>query len=207
MGISDDPGDESRLKELLYQAQKGDAQAFCLLAQPLEQRLFHQALGLCRNETAAEDLVSETLIEAWKCLSRYDQSCRLTTWLYAILLHRYQRSVRRARSRPISMASLNRHESEPLEKSQSEMPATDASPAENAVRSELSAQVRQWIDALDEKHKDVILLRFFEGASLSDMALLLRCSEGTVKSRLHYALNKLRKMKIPMNLLETRSDI
>ena len=207
MGISDDPGNEARLKELLYQAQKGDARAFCQLAQPLERRLFYQAVSLCRDESAAEDLVSETLIEAWKCLSRYDQSCRLTTWLYAILLHRYQNSIRRARSRPISLALFTRRELEPREEAQREIPATDASPVENVLQGELSAQVHRWIDALEEKHRDVILLRFFEGASLSDMAAVLRCSEGTVKSRLHYALDKLRKIKIPMNLLETRSDI
>jgi RNA polymerase sigma-70 factor (ECF subfamily) len=50
----------------------------------------------------------------------------------------------------------------------------------------------------------VILLRFFEDASLPDMAAVLGCSVGTVKSRLHHALDKLRKMK--MNLSELAGD-
>ena len=53
---------------------------------------------------------------------------------------------------------------------------------------------------LPEKHREIIQLRFFEDASLPDMAAVLGCSVGTVKSRLHHALEKLRKMK--MNLPE-----
>ena len=55
---------------------------------------------------------------------------------------------------------------------------------------------------LPEKHREIIRLRFFEDASLPDMALILGCSVGTVKSRLHHALEKLRKMK--MNLPDTK---
>jgi len=51
---------------------------------------------------------------------------------------------------------------------------------------------------LPAKHRQVVLLRFFEDASLPDIAAVLGCSVGTVKSRLHHALEKLRKMK--MNL-------
>jgi RNA polymerase sigma-70 factor (ECF subfamily) len=53
----------------------------------------------------------------------------------------------------------------------------------------------------------VVLLRFFEEASLAEMAGVLGCSEGTVKSRLHYALDKLRKMKLSLNLWHPGGDI
>jgi RNA polymerase sigma-70 factor (ECF subfamily) len=55
---------------------------------------------------------------------------------------------------------------------------------------------------LPEKHREIIQLRFFEDASLPDMAAVLGCSVGTVKSRLHHALEKLRKMKL--NLPDTK---
>ena len=57
---------------------------------------------------------------------------------------------------------------------------------------------------LPDKHRQIMLLRFFEDASLPDMAAVLGCSVGTVKSRLHHALEKLRKMK--MNLSELKGD-
>src|SRR5512140_1567995 len=87
------------LAELLQQARSGDAEAFCRLAEQHDQRLLRQACGLTRDQDAAEDLVSETLVEAWRSLHRYNGNCRFSTWLFAILLHRYQKALRRARSR------------------------------------------------------------------------------------------------------------
>lgn len=191
---------------LLAQARRGDGAAFCRLVQPLEARLLRQANALSRDIIAAEDLVSETLIEAWKSLSNYNETCRLSTWLYAILLHRYQRSLRAARSRPISLAWLPWVEAEKHQDAQSLLPATAASPAATTADEELAAELRQAVQSLSAKHRQVILLRFFEDASLEEIATVLRCSIGTVKSRLHHALEKLRRMKKTMNLSDWRSD-
>src|SRR5947207_14557682 len=106
MVITDDPVEESVGPDLLLSAREGDAEAFCLLIKPLQTRLLRQATALCGDVTAAEDLVAETLVEAWKSVVRYDDTCRFSTWLYAILLHRYQKSVRRSRSRPRSLSWL-----------------------------------------------------------------------------------------------------
>src|SRR5436853_7717796 len=92
--------------ELHSRAHSGDAEAFCRLIEPLQAALLRQAVALAGDLTMTEDLVSETLVAAWTSLDRYNRTCRLSTWLYAILLHRYQKSVRRARSRPSSMAWL-----------------------------------------------------------------------------------------------------
>ncbi len=72
------------------------------------------------------------------------------------------------------------------------------------AQNETAARLRQYLELLPEKHRQVILLRFFEDASLPDMAAVLGCSVGTVKSRLHHALEKLRKMK--MNLSDLKGD-
>src|SRR5262245_10992358 len=100
MVIADVPVEASTEKDLLVRARNGQADAFCRLIHPLQTRLFRQAMMLCGDTHAAEDLVSETLVEAWKSLARYNATCRFSTWLYAILLHRHQKAVRRARSRP-----------------------------------------------------------------------------------------------------------
>lgn len=204
MVITEDHLAPATAQELLSRAREGDAQAFCLLIEPLQARLLRQAAALCGDLSAADDLVSETLVEAWKSLSRYDATCRLSTWLYAILLHRHQKSVRRARSRPISLDWLTGFESEELQERQQNVPSPQPSPADAAAQKELFVQLRQCIEGLPDKHRQIILLRFFEDASLPDMAAVLGCSIGTVKSRLHHALEKLRKMK--MNLPDMKGD-
>ncbi|MBE0541231.1 MAG: sigma-70 family RNA polymerase sigma factor [Verrucomicrobia bacterium] len=191
----------SESADLLARARAGEADAYCELAQASEERLFRQAVALCHDPTTAEDLAAETLIEGWKSIARFDGSCRFSTWLYAILVHRFQKTVRRARSRPVTLAGLPQSERDAGESSLERLPDARPLPAENLVRQEQAARMRAAIDTLPPKHQEVVLLRFYEEASLSEIAAALGLSLGTVKSRLHHALEKLRKMKSLVNLL------
>jgi len=160
---------------------------------------------LCRN-VAAEDLVAETMVEAWKSLHRFDRSCRFSTWLYAILLHRYQKLVRKLRSRPVPLSALPLADAETGERLLEQLLGTEPSPAEAFAQAELEAPLQHAIAALPEKHQQVVLLRFYEGASLPEIATALGLSVGTVKSRLHHALAKLRKRKSVVNLSAASGD-
>jgi RNA polymerase sigma-70 factor, ECF subfamily len=191
---------------LLTRARAGESSAFCQLAAEHESRLLRQAAGLTHDENAAEDLVSETMVEAWRSLNRYNGACRFSTWLFAILLHRHQKALRRARTRPIPLAALPRAQADEHQQAQENLPAPGPSPAEQAIRQESAARLRQAVEALPEKHQRVVLLRFFEDASLPEIAALLDCSVGTVKSRLHYALDKLRESQHGVNLSELWRD-
>jgi RNA polymerase sigma-70 factor, ECF subfamily len=192
--------------DLLTRARAGESAAFCQLAAEHECRLLQQACGLARDPSAAEDLVSETLVEAWRSLSRYNGACRFSTWLFSILLHRHQKALRRARSRPIPLAALPGAEADERRQAQENLPAAGPSPADEAMRHEAADKLREAVEALPEKHQRVILLRFFEDASLPEIAALLGCSVGTVKSRLHYALEKLREAQQGLNLSELWGD-
>jgi RNA polymerase sigma factor (sigma-70 family) len=121
-------------------------------------------------------------------------------------LHRHQNNLRRARSRPIPLAHLPAHEAEAHQQFQENVPAASLSPAEAALRAETQDRLRSAIESLPMKQRQVVLLRFFEDASLPEIAAVLNCSNGTVKSRLHYALAKLREMELELNLSGLRSD-
>ena len=194
------------IADLLTRARAGETSAFCRLAAEHEGRLLQQACGLARDPSAAEDLVAETLIEAWRSLSRYNGACRFSTWLFSILLHRHQKALRRARSRPIPLAALPSAEADERRQAQENIPATGLSPADEVMRREAADKLRSAVATLPEKHQRVILLRFFEDASLPEIAAVLGCSVGTVKSRLHYALEKLREAQQGLNLSELRGD-
>jgi RNA polymerase sigma-70 factor (ECF subfamily) len=207
MVIKEDVVESAAGPELLARARAGSADAFCRLVQPLESRLLRQAAVLSGDLSAAEDLVSDVRIRAWKNLVRYNETCRFSTWLYAILLHCHQETARRARSRPISMTRISEADAGSLRERQENQPASDPSPAETALRREEAQRLNHCVQMLPEKHREVIQLRFFEGASLPDMAAVLGCSTGTVKSRLHHALEKLRKMKMNLPGMEGNKQV
>jgi RNA polymerase sigma-70 factor, ECF subfamily len=193
--------------ELLARARAGDADAFCELARNCEARLFQQAVALCHNHATAEDLAAETLVEAWKSLHRFNQTCRLSTWLYAILLHRWQKLMRKSRSRPVPLASLPPAEGGERESLLERSPDPQPLPAETLLQKELNTQLGQAIELLPTKHQEVVRLRFYEGASLPEIAGALGLPLGTVKSRLHHALEHLRQMKSLVNLSNELEDI
>lgn len=177
------PNTEANVHSLIPRALAGEREAFCGLAREHEKRLYRQALGLCRDAHLAEDLAQETLLEAWKSLARYNNACRFSTWLYSILLHRHQKSLRQ-RSRVLRLDDCA-------------PPASAANPAETAARSDEAEKLRADIEALPEDAREVIRLRFFAGASLSEISIALDIPLGTAKSRLHYALIRLREMCDP----------
>src|SRR5262245_327828 len=130
MVITDERLEPMTERDLLVRARGGDAQAFQQLIEPLQARLLRQAAAMSGDVTAAEDLVSETLVEAWRSLPRYEARCRFSTWLYSILQHRWHKAVRRAQSRPVPFAWLPLFRKRELESQQQQIPSTEESPAE-----------------------------------------------------------------------------
>jgi RNA polymerase sigma-70 factor (ECF subfamily) len=181
----------SETPSLLDQAQAGDAEAFGEICRGHGSRLLRQAITLCGNPTLAEDLAQDTLVEAWKCLRRYNGHCQFFTWLCAILLNRYRNALRENRLRPASTPGAR--DQDEFEK-QTNLPDHAALPDQAVEMREQAVLVRQCVQALPAKHQQVIHLRFYVDDSLEGIAAALGCSVGTVKSRLFHALDKLRKM-------------
>ena len=177
---------------LLAQAQAGDAEAFGELCRVFETRLVRQAMALCGDAALAEDLAQDTLVEAWRCLRRYNGRCQFFTWLCAILLNRYRNTVRE--KRPLPFSAFAQHDRNEPASALARLAAHESLPDEAAQRQEDAALMQQCIAALPAKHRQVIHLRFYVDDSLEGIAAALGCSVGTVKSRLFHALDKLRGM-------------
>lgn len=175
-------------RNLLDRARDGDAEAFCELCRAHETRLLRQATGLCGNSTLAEDLAQDTLVEAWKCLRRYNGKCQFFTWLCAILLNRYRNTLRAQRIRPIAAPEAVSGDDH------ADIPDATSLPDHAIETREEAALIRRCIESLPRRHQQVIYLRFYAEDSLEGIAAALGCSIGTVKSRLFHALEKLRKM-------------
>lgn len=183
------------IEQLIDRAQQGSRPAYEELIRSHEVALLRHARGLCRDRSLAQDLAQETLLEAWRSIRRYNGRCRFSTWLYAILLHRHQKHLRRAKRWPVSFPRVFGGTDED-ERTPSE-PVDDSTPEGHAEDIDRATQVRRAIDQLPSAQRQVILLRFYEDAPLAEIAAALKCRLGTVKSRLHYGLEKLRLLVEP----------
>lgn len=184
--------DAPETRSLLDRAHGGDAAAFGEICRGYETRLLRQAMTLCSNEALAEDLAQDTLVEAWKCLRRYNGQCQFFTWLCSILLNRWRNSLRK--KRPAAFAALVGRDREEVQERIANLPDDRPAPDQEVQTREQAALIRRCIEALPAKQQQVVYLKFYVDDSIDGIAAALGCSAGTVKSRLFNALDKLRHM-------------
>ncbi len=182
--------------ELIDRAKAGDASAFERLAGRHAAPLWRCALALGKDRHWAEDLVQETLVEAWRSLARFDGRSGFSPWLYGILRHRFLKGRRCRNAARLSGAS------DALARER----CAARSPDHSAEVSEDAQRVRRAVASLPEEHRLVVELRFFAGATLEEIAAALGCPLGTVKSRLHHALEKLRHMNLAVNVFPSPGE-
>lgn len=189
-------GNDDLQASFIQRALAGDGTAFCDLVEPMEERLYRQAFHMCGCPQNARDLVQETLIVAWNTLEKYDQSCRMTTWLYSIMLRKHWNQSRSAWKRKIQFFGVRAKELTPI--SAGEDSATSGFPAPDSIKiaSEKHQKLQSMVQTLPRKLEEVISLRFFSDASLEEISVLVGCPLGTVKSRLFNAIEKLRAMNL-----------
>jgi RNA polymerase sigma-70 factor (ECF subfamily) len=187
------PNDDE--SELIGRAQAGEAIAFERLVEKHAVRVWRCALALCNDSHWAEDLAQETLVEAWRSLPRFDGRCQFSTWLYGILRHRFLKGRRHQNAAKLAAPD-----------GAGQMPGTAPAPDRSAEASEDARRIRQAVAGLPEEHRLVVELRFFAGATLGEIAAVLDCPLGTVKSRLHHALEKLRQMNLEVNLFNSSRE-
>jgi RNA polymerase sigma-70 factor (ECF subfamily) len=172
---------------LLDLARAGDTEAYGELCRAFETRLLRQGLTLCGNESLAEELAQDSLVEGWKSLHRYNGKCQFFTWLCAIMLNRYRNVLRRRRSAPFHITAA-----EDIESVTQKVADPGSAPDSEAQLRERALLIMQSIRTLPQKYQEIIYLRFYVDNSLEGIAQALGCSVGTVKSRLFRALDKLR---------------
>jgi len=174
--VADDlPGDRALPRdELVRRAATGDRAAFDVLARVTTRRMYGIAMRILRDPHQAEDLVQDSLVDAWRDLRALRNPALFESWVTRILIRNCQRQSRRARSIR-AMASFS-HE------------AVTNPTAEVDERDRLE---RAFI-RLKPDHRVVIVLRHYLGWEPSEIAASLGVAPGTVRSRLHYALELLR---------------
>lgn len=162
-----------------------DRERFTAMVEAEADKVFNLAWRLCGDRGRAADLVQEVFLHAWRHFGRFERRAADFTWLYRITCNLWKNSLRRKtfQSLPETGPAGDGHAAEIADRR--------PSPAEELRRREREEMVRAFLDELPPAEKMIIVLRDIEGHRYAEIARLLRCRPGTVKSRLARARAKL----------------
>jgi len=184
--------------ELIDAVAAGDERAFEQLVQLHGGQMTTVARRFLRCEQDVNDAIQDALISVFKNANRFEQNCKLSTWLHRITVNACLMKLRSQR---------RRHEVEiddllPTFDETGHQSAPDAAwsdgPVAHAARVELQQHVRACTDQLPDDYRNVLLMRDIEQLDTDEAARMLHCSTACVKTRLHRARQALRTLLSPM---------
>lgn len=177
--------------DLIEKSQQGDLGAFEELVNLYQDRVYSHCCYLAGNPEDAQDLAQDVFIQAFKGIRSFRQDADFGTWLHRIAVNLWINLCRR--NKKIITFSID----EPMYTQESEMirelAAIQESPLEKVERTEFNEMVQRALHVILPEFRIVLILREIEGYNYDQIASLLGCSLGTVKSRINRGRKALKK--------------
>lgn len=176
--------DNTTDKEIIERVKNGDKKAYDLLVLKYQQRVINLISRFVKNHADALDISQETFIKAYKALPNFRGESAFYTWLYRIAVNTAKNHLT-VQSRKITKSDYDVTEIEQIE---GNMSLTEQTTPENLlIKDELQDIVLNTIENLPEDLKSAIMLREIEGLSYEEIAAVMECPVGTVRSRIFRA--------------------
>lgn len=182
-------------ERLMLNYRDGDEDAFDTLYRRYRRPLLDFIYRMVMNAADAEDLCQEAFLRVIRGKKKYEATGQFKTWLFQIALNLCRGWLRRMKHRShLSLnASVLSQDDEEVEL-QELIPDTSPDPVKCVETNELETIVQQAIASLPEDQRSVVILREYQGLKLSEIAEIMDCPVGTVKSLNHRAHQKLEKI-------------
>jgi RNA polymerase sigma-70 factor (ECF subfamily) len=171
-------------QELVERVQSGDKKAFDLLVLKYQQKVANLVSRYVRDPSETLDVTQEAFIKAYRALPNFRGESAFYTWLYRIAINTAKNFLVAQKRRPPSM-DVDADTAEQLDVGS--RLKEHATPEHHLLENELAETVRQAIDALPEDLRTAITLRELEGLSYEEIAKVMQCPVGTVRSRIFRA--------------------
>ncbi|HZS36747.1 MAG TPA: RNA polymerase sigma factor [Polyangia bacterium] len=183
-----DDSDES----LMLRYRDGDVRAFEVLVTRHRKPIYNFILRFVRDTAQAEDVLQETFLRLIKGADAYERQAKFTTWLYTIARNLCVDASRRGKHR--NAASLDAPvNGEEGASALIDLVADGKSGVDReAIGRELAVRIKQAVESLPDEQREIFLLREVSDLQFNEIAKIVGCPENTVKSRMRYALEKLR---------------
>jgi len=188
-------------EELVKKSLNGDIQAFEELVLKYQEKIFALAYRYMGNEEDAYDMSQEAFIKAYQSLHSFQGGSSFGTWLYQIASNICRDELRRQKRKKISVFSLD-EAVVTQDNGQVKREIADISLTADILyeQKEFSLYLQEILDQMKTEHKSAIILRDLMGLSYEEIAEVMNCSIGTVKSRISRARSILKKKLLKKEL-------
>ncbi|MBE7096790.1 sigma-70 family RNA polymerase sigma factor [Bacillus cereus] len=174
--------EEVQLKEWLYQMESGDQEAFQVIYEYTCKDIYKTVVFLVGSQHEdVDDIVNEVYIHMWKSVTNYDINRSFRFWLHGLVVKQVQDWRRKSWRRFRIFEKKKMYEQD-----------RSYIMHEDILHKETRNELVEIVHKLSYKHREVIIMRYFHEYSMEEIAALLQIPIGTVKSRLHTALKRLR---------------
>lgn len=189
-------------QQLVERAQKGDKRAFGLLVEKYQRRLARLLSRFVRDPAEVEDVTQEAFIKAYRALPNFRGDSAFYTWLYRIGINTAKNHLMATRRRAPTSTDVDADEAEGMD--EGEQLRDINTPESLMLTREIGDTVNATIQSLPEELRTAIQLREIEGMSYEDIAQIMNCPIGTVRSRIFRAREAIAEELKP--LLDTGDD-
>jgi len=197
-----DMGDREIDQQLVDRAQRGDKKAFELLVSKYQRKLVRLLSRFIRDQAEVEDVAQEAFIKAYRALPSFRGESAFYTWLYRIGINTAKNYLVAIGRRAPTTTEFDSEDAENFEDGEQ---LRDVNTPENELMSKQIAQtVNDTMEALPEELRTAIVLREIDGLSYEEIATVMNCPIGTVRSRIFRARETIAERLRP--LLETSKD-
>ena len=173
---------------LVERAVAGDQRAFELLVIKYQRRIERLISRMVRDTNLVEDIAQETFIRAYRALHQFRGDAQFYTWLYRIAVNTAKRFLLKLKNDPaVFQSSLQGSDEEDETFQRRSEPSTDETPESMLAAKEIGQAVSAALEALPDDLKQALTLREMDGLSYEEIADVMNCPLGTVRSRIFRA--------------------
>jgi RNA polymerase sigma-70 factor (ECF subfamily) len=170
---------------LIRQCQSGDLDAFEILLGKYEKLVYNLCYRYFGNYSDAADIGQEAMVRIFRKIKEFNGKASFRTWLYRVVVNLCLDELRRRKNKPVSLDDIKVQGYEPV--------TPGLGPEERAEQQELHRLILEVLARLSTDHRTILILKDVEGLEYNEIAVVLGCSIGTVKSRLNRAREAFRK--------------
>ncbi len=176
--------DTEQERELILRCQEGDSAAMGTLIVQYQHWVYNIAYGMLGHHEDAEDAAHDAFLSVWQNIDSFKFRSRFSTWLYRIVKNKCLNVIDQRKRRKTDPMDID--DSQPW------VPLDNATPEQEVLRTEQSEILHAALDRLKESYRTILILRELRELSYEEIAEVLNCTLGRVKSRLHEARKALR---------------